>query len=258
MQERSPVGDENCRNWFGSELEAHEVISPAYYLNRTEVTVAAYQRCVERGGCSLPYASGGERLDRPDSPVTLVIVGRGERILSVRRWTPPHRGRVGTRGTRDQSGDVFRGANSTTRISPTTARSRSTRPTTAMGSAELAPVGSFPLGRTPDGIDDLAGNVEEWVADAIDDTLGAHYSASSEVNPKGASGGAGPRCPRRGLRSRRCLAAIRRPAAFARRANASRHADFAAPIRLGEPGVSAPIRTKSAGTNSRVRLARWA
>ena len=58
------------------------------------------------------------------------------------------------------------------------------------GFSELAPVGSFPLGRTPDGIDDSAGNVEEWVADAIDDTLGAHYPASSEVNPKGASGGA--------------------------------------------------------------------
>ena len=33
------------------------------------------------------------------------------------------------------------------------------------GFLELAPVGSFPQGRTPEGIYDLAGNVEEWVAD---------------------------------------------------------------------------------------------
>ena len=44
---------------------------------------------------------------------------------------------------------------------------------------------SYPAGRTPDGIDDLAGNVEEWVADAVDDVFNAHYGAVSEVNPKG-------------------------------------------------------------------------
>ena len=33
------------------------------------------------------------------------------------------------------------------------------------GFLELAKVGSFPDGRTPEGIDDLAGNAEEWVAD---------------------------------------------------------------------------------------------
>ena len=58
------------------------------------------------------------------------------------------------------------------------------------GFAELAPVGSFPAGRTPDGIDDLAGNVEEWVGDAIDDFFGAHYPATSEINPHGAPAGA--------------------------------------------------------------------
>ena len=33
------------------------------------------------------------------------------------------------------------------------------------GFLELAPVGSFPDGRTPEGIEDLAGNAAEWVAD---------------------------------------------------------------------------------------------
>lgn len=35
------------------------------------------------------------------------------------------------------------------------------------GHVRTAPGGSFPLGRTPDGADDLAGNVAEWVDGAL-------------------------------------------------------------------------------------------
>ena len=37
------------------------------------------------------------------------------------------------------------------------------------GYAELAPVGRFPAGRTPEGVLDLAGNVAEWTADRYRD-----------------------------------------------------------------------------------------
>ena len=39
------------------------------------------------------------------------------------------------------------------------------------GFSELAPVGSFPDGATPEGILDLAGNAAEWTADAFERRL---------------------------------------------------------------------------------------
>jgi formylglycine-generating enzyme required for sulfatase activity len=49
------------------------------------------------------------------------------------------------------------------------------------GFAELAPVGSFPDGRSVEGIDDLAGNAAEWVSDYF----AQKYEAASVRDPKG-------------------------------------------------------------------------
>src|SRR6202044_1484173 len=42
------------------------------------------------------------------------------------------------------------------------------------------PVGLYPRGATPEGIDDLAGNVDEWVADRY-----ANFGESPSRNPRG-------------------------------------------------------------------------
>jgi sulfatase modifying factor 1 len=190
MCQKEPLGDDNCEKWFANELEAHEVTLSAYYIDRTEVTVAAYRRCVERGGCvAAPYAAGGERLDRSNYPVTLVTWDDasafcrfdGGRLPTEAEW---ERAARGTAGRRFPWGNLYNKSlanHGSFSIDETD---------DSDGFSELAPVGSFPLGRTPDGIDDLAGNVEEWVADPIEEPLGARYPPTSEVNPKGAPGGA--------------------------------------------------------------------
>jgi formylglycine-generating enzyme required for sulfatase activity len=51
------------------------------------------------------------------------------------------------------------------------------------GHLELAPVGSYPQGRTPEGLDDMAGNVEEWVAD----WYAQAYPEDDATDPRGPS-----------------------------------------------------------------------
>jgi serine/threonine-protein kinase len=52
------------------------------------------------------------------------------------------------------------------------------------GPRHPTPVGIYPLGNTPDGICDFAGNVWEWCEDWF-----AEYTADSVSNPHGAPGG---------------------------------------------------------------------
>jgi sulfatase modifying factor 1 len=192
-------GADFCEKPFVNELEAHEVQLSAYYIDRTEVTVSAYRRCAELGRCSPPpFASGGQRFDRPDYPVTLVTWSdadeycrfAGGRLPTEAEWERAARGSAGRRfpwGNAYNRGLCNHGAAMAVGLEVVPDLDETDD---SDGFAELAPVGSFPTGRTPDGIDDLAGNVEEWVGDAIDDFLGAHYPATSEVNPKGANAGA--------------------------------------------------------------------
>ena len=52
------------------------------------------------------------------------------------------------------------------------------------GFAESAPVGSFPRGASPFGIEDMAGNVFEWCLDYFE-----NYKGKDRVNPRGPSMG---------------------------------------------------------------------
>ncbi len=59
------------------------------------------------------------------------------------------------------------------------------------GFAETAPVGSFPKGASPFGVEDLAGNVFEWCLDCFE-----NYKGKDRTNPRG--NGAGPKRNYRG------------------------------------------------------------
>lgn len=54
------------------------------------------------------------------------------------------------------------------------------------GFAQTAPIGTYPMGRSPAGADDMAGNVWEWVADWFSPR---YYAYSPAANPAGPSTG---------------------------------------------------------------------
>jgi formylglycine-generating enzyme required for sulfatase activity len=184
---KEPLGEPDIceKREYANELFEHEVWLSAFDIDRTEVTVERYRTCAGTGVCStLPYAEGAGRFDAPDLPAVLLswadakrfCAWAGGRLPTEAEW---ERAARGTTGRRYPWGNVYNaflsnhGRLAWDELDPSD------------GFLELAPVGSFPDGATPDGIVDLAGNAEEWVAD----WYAPSYPDASVVNPKGPDGG---------------------------------------------------------------------
>jgi len=187
---REPLGQSCQERFFSVELPQHRVTLSSYWLDRTEVTVEDYGRCVALRRCrSVRFAEGARRFDSPRYPVSLVTYEDAETYCRFRRARLPteaefERAARGGEGRRFPWGEVYnsRAANHG-RLGWSTTDD-------VDGYVELAPVGALPAGRTPDGFLDLAGNVAEWVSDryapgypegdAVDPTGPATAAAASE------------------------------------------------------------------------------
>jgi formylglycine-generating enzyme len=180
---REPYGHRCTPTLFGNEMPRHRVHLSSYWIDRFEVQVAGYERCVRVGRCSArPTSEATRRFDRADYPVTRVSWHDAQAYCAFRAARLPteaefERAARGVRGRRYPWGELFNARASNH------GRFGWDVTDASDGFAELAPVGSFGAGATAEGIYDLAGNVAEWVAD--------RYSPSYEAEDTRDPGGPG-------------------------------------------------------------------
>jgi sulfatase modifying factor 1 len=162
---REAYGHRCSPTLFNNETPRHVVQLSSFWIDRLEVSVAAYERCEATGRCEpRPRSEATRRFDRADFPVSRVswndavsyCAFRGARLPTEAEFERAARGVIERRYPWGSLFNVW--ASNQGRFGWDVTDSTD-------GFAELAPVGSFPAGVTPEGIYDLAGNVAEWVAD---------------------------------------------------------------------------------------------
>jgi formylglycine-generating enzyme required for sulfatase activity len=184
---REPLPERCDETTFANEMPAHREKVAGFWMARTEVTVAQYARCVAAGRCDpAGYEGGGLRFQQPNYPVTFVTFANARRYCAFRGGRLPTEAEFerAARGAARRAypwGQTFHGklANH--------GRLGVDSSDDGDGFAELAPVGSFPDGATPEGILDLAGNAAEWTSDHYSPTYGAEPAHSGEHVVRGGS-----------------------------------------------------------------------
>ncbi len=177
------------------EHPAHTVALDSFWIDRTEVTNAQFQQCVEAGKCKDPTCWKENDLIRdnqdfggPEQPVVCVnwyqartfCEWTGARLPTEAEWAYTARG---PEGLEYPWGNEFDGAklNSCDVNCP----KRFADKDSDDGYAYTAPVGSYPDGASWCGALDMAGNVREWA----EDWFGVYPSSERQVNPTGPPSG---------------------------------------------------------------------
>ena len=162
-----------------NERPARSVTVPPFWLDKTEVTVAAYRACVGKGTCPKPaHSSVSCTWDQGDPQLPISCVpwtsaqtycsSVGKRLPREVEWEMAARGSSPIRYP--WGGQTAAGCGAAvTLASDATQRS-------CAGKRPMK-VGSHVSGASPFGIYDMSGNVEEWVADWYAET-------ASDLSPR--------------------------------------------------------------------------
>jgi formylglycine-generating enzyme required for sulfatase activity len=174
------ASDKECQS---VEKPAHDVYLDAFYIDKSEATVADYGKCVQAGVCTPPktqekskYCNFGQQ-GRDNHPINCVewlqaktyCEWAGKRLPTEAEWERAARGaesRVNPWGPGKATCDF-----AVLNIGGE-----------GCGAGGTWPVCSKLKGNTPDGLCDMIGNVWEWVSDWYEADF---YKTSPTVNPPG-------------------------------------------------------------------------
>jgi formylglycine-generating enzyme required for sulfatase activity len=183
--------DSEC---LDDERPGHTVVVKAFKIDRTEVTVRQFARCVAAGACSsagltMPFYGGKDQPERAaycnwqqkgreQHPINCVSWQQataycawvGKRLPTEAEWEKAARGTDGRKYPWGNTG--YASAGKVANVADASAHRQLPDLSTAGGYDDgyvgTAPVGSMPKGAAPSGALDMIGNVWEWTADSRD------------------------------------------------------------------------------------------
>ena len=176
-------------NGYEDSQPAKTIHLDAFAIDKHEVTMVQYEACMDAGACTMPrtgrdYNWGvADRKNHPINGITwyqaeAFCAWKGKRLPTETEWEKAARG---------VDGRTFPWGNEKVSCDYAIV-DRDSGMAGGMGCRQNKtwPVGSLPIGKSPYGVMDMAGNVSEWTADWYE----KHYwSASPSKNPKGPKSG---------------------------------------------------------------------